>query len=290
MLDSTNKDNSSFIHNEIQSKRNKDSWRWNITRCFPAFQGGYNKHMELADTVAASRVMGVNRFVFYVESAGPAVLRMLKMLEKEGIAEVYPWNMHLYQGDLYYMAQFSAIQECLYRHLWSSRYLLFGDVDELFVPRKHLSLMPLIQPLFEQKPECGAFLFLHTTYNCRVATQSPPRNVDPSGFAIRHRLNSLTHVLREDKLWRPNDRSKPVLDPHKVSVGSVHVVGKMRTGFKQCTIQREDAFLHHYRCFGPLPPERQLHDPYLWQVGPAIIQQVKTFMEKYNNTVIEQYP
>ena len=72
------------------------------------------------------------------------------MLEREGLAEVYPWNLHLYGKDLFYVAQFSAIQDCLYRHLWSSRFLLFGDVDELFVPRTNQSLSALLQSAYEK--------------------------------------------------------------------------------------------------------------------------------------------
>ena len=63
---------------------------------------------------------------------------------------MYPWNLHLYDMDLFYVAQFSAIQDCLYRHLWSSKYLLFGDVDELFVPREQPTLMPLLQTVFDK--------------------------------------------------------------------------------------------------------------------------------------------
>ena len=63
---------------------------------------------------------------------------------------MYPWNLHLYDMDLFYVAQFSAIQDCLYRHLWSSEYLLFGDVDELFVPRYQPALMPLLQTVFDK--------------------------------------------------------------------------------------------------------------------------------------------
>ena len=85
----------------------------------------------------------------WICSIGP-VLHVLQVLESEGLAEVYPWNLHLYGMDLFCVAQFSAIQDCLYRHLWSSKYLLFGDVDELFVPRKQPTLIPLLQDVFEK--------------------------------------------------------------------------------------------------------------------------------------------
>ena len=57
----------------------RGQWRHNVTRCFPAFQMGYDDHALLAEVVAVSRLLGVQHFVFYVQSAGPQVLAMLKV-------------------------------------------------------------------------------------------------------------------------------------------------------------------------------------------------------------------
>ena len=74
------------------------------------------------------------------------------------------------------------------------------------------------------------FLFLHSNYNLRFATQRPPPSVDPSGYALKHQLPMLTHVIRERKVWPPGQRSKPAVDPRKVETGSVHVIQKLREG------------------------------------------------------------
>ena len=67
-----------------------------------------------------------------------------QVLEEEGDTEVHPWNIYLEEADFYYAGQFSSINDCMYRHLRTSRYLLFGDVDELFVPRHQPSLVELL--------------------------------------------------------------------------------------------------------------------------------------------------
>ena len=81
-----------------------------------------------------------------------------------------------------------------------------------------------------QNPECGAFLFRNTFYNLHIAAQSLPPSVDPSGYALKHQLPMLTHVIRERKMWPPGLRSKPAVDPRKVETGSVHVIQKLREG------------------------------------------------------------
>ena len=71
------------------------------------------------------------------------------MLEEEGVAEVLPWNLQAWsEGELFYSGQFPAIQDCLYRQLRASRFLLMGDVDELFVPRAPTSLTGLLDHWF----------------------------------------------------------------------------------------------------------------------------------------------
>lgn len=67
-----------------------------------------------------------------------------------GVAQVLPWNMHMSESDLFYVGQFSAIQDCLYRHVRSSRYVLTADADELFVPKSRDNLLPLLDDLFSK--------------------------------------------------------------------------------------------------------------------------------------------
>jgi hypothetical protein len=61
-----------------------DNFAWNVTRCFPAFQNGFDDHVMLAEMVTFSRLLGVDRFVFYVQHAGTNVLRMLKVRVRWG--------------------------------------------------------------------------------------------------------------------------------------------------------------------------------------------------------------
>ena len=72
------------------------------------------------------------------------------MLVNQGDAEVQPWNLHLKEPYLYYSGQFSSINDCLYRFLWSSKYVLHGDVDELFISFGNKSLNSLLDDQFSQ--------------------------------------------------------------------------------------------------------------------------------------------
>ncbi|XP_025113541.1 uncharacterized protein LOC112575750 isoform X1 [Pomacea canaliculata] len=260
--------------------------RWNITRCFPAFFGKFDDQKHLVEMAAASLVLGVDKFVFYVESVGPNVSAALRALQKLGVAEVLPWNMHWRDPVVYYMAQFSAIQDCLYRHLHSSRFLLFGDVDEVFVPRNESSLLPLIQQYFAAKPECGAFLFLNTFYYLTLATAAPPTNRSDIVKDIwRRHMDMLQHTNREVKIFGPRSRSKPAVDPSRVEVGSVHANEKYRGKFKECTMDKKDALLHHYRAQLAQKQEVTTNDPTLWRFAEDIIRMTDTITRTISEIV-----
>nr|KAG5699106.1 hypothetical protein BaRGS_017789 [Batillaria attramentaria] len=49
----------------------------------------------------------------------------------------------------------------------------------------------------------------------------------------------LLHTTRHKYIHRAGDRSKPIVDPRKVSVGSVHIVEKLRKGFHSCNVDPE---------------------------------------------------
>ena len=51
------------------------------------------------------------------------------------MAEVLDWNYPDPMRHSKYFNQMEVIQDCLYRSLRSAKYVLFGDLDEIVVPR-----------------------------------------------------------------------------------------------------------------------------------------------------------
>lgn len=64
-----------------------------------------------------------------------------------GIIEVIPWSMSGFlnvsrgwlpshgPGDLHYFGQIAALNDCLYRNMYRSKYVALHDVDELILPQ-----------------------------------------------------------------------------------------------------------------------------------------------------------
>lgn len=45
------------------------------------------------------------------------------------------WLPQLSPGDIHYFGQIPALNDCVYRYMYQTRYLALHDVDELIVPQ-----------------------------------------------------------------------------------------------------------------------------------------------------------
>lgn len=110
------------------------------------------------------RLLGVNRVVIYNTSCGPELDRLLHGYSREGFVEMVPWpiDKHLTPsygwlfsmsgGDVHYFGQQTTLNECIYRSMERSRYVLLNDIDEIIMPYQHSGLPPLMDALQQQHP------------------------------------------------------------------------------------------------------------------------------------------
>lgn len=83
------------------------------------------------------RLLGVSQFTFYNHTVGTDVDCVLRRYVDMGLIEVLPWQ-HLdvtSQKEIRTEGIFAALNDCLYRHMFDSRYLLMIDLDEFIIPR-----------------------------------------------------------------------------------------------------------------------------------------------------------
>ncbi|KAG7264787.1 hypothetical protein CRUP_013586 [Coryphaenoides rupestris] len=176
------------------------------------------------------RLLGVNRVVVYNTSSGPDLTRLLRGYAQEGFVEVVPWpiDRHLTPssgwqpaqnpGDVHYYGQLTTLNECVYRSMERSRYVLLHDIDEIVVPYRHADLVATLYALQQQHPKAGTFLIENHIF--------PKNHFEPSGrFHLPQwegvpGVNILEHVYREE----PN---RKLFHPYKIigqlSLSQLHV-------------------------------------------------------------------
>lgn len=139
--------------------------------------------MSLSVTPLCPRLLGVDRVVIYNTSCSSDVDRLLRSYIQEGFLEVVPWpiDQHLTPspgwlfsssgGDLHYFGQLTTLNECVYRSMERSRYVLLNDIDEIIMPYEHKDLPSLMDTLQRDNPNVtyisvnihieGSYLHIH---------------------------------------------------------------------------------------------------------------------------------
>uniref|UniRef100_A0A3B3C0M1 Glycosyltransferase family 92 protein n=1 Tax=Oryzias melastigma TaxID=30732 RepID=A0A3B3C0M1_ORYME len=210
--------------------------RLNFTVCISNLYGDYNNVLQFAQTLEMYKLLGVNRVVIYKTSCGPELDRLLRIYSQEGFVEMVPWPINKYLnpsrgwnfaehgGDLQYFGQIVTLNECIYRSMERSRYVLLNDIDEIIMPYKHDNLNALMDSLQPRHSNVAQFLIENHIF--------PKKYFEPSGrFHLPQwrnvpGINILEHIYREDpdrKIYHPH---KMIVQPRLVEQTSVHEVIK----------------------------------------------------------------
>ncbi|XP_008302254.1 uncharacterized protein LOC103374017 [Stegastes partitus] len=222
----------------IRNKTNGSEMRFkfNFTVCISNLFGDYNNVLQFAQTLEMYRLLGVDRVVIYNTSSGPELSRLLQSYSQEGFVEIVSWPINKYLnasggwlfskfgGDLHYFGQLTTLNECIYRSMERSRYVLLNDIDEIIMPYQHNDLMSLMNTLQQQQPNTGVFLIENHIF--------PKRHFEPSGMFHLPQwdgvpgVNILEHIYKEDpdrSIYHPH---KLIVQPRMVEQTSVHEVLK----------------------------------------------------------------
>ncbi|XP_062855593.1 beta-1,4-galactosyltransferase galt-1-like isoform X2 [Trichomycterus rosablanca] len=222
--------NTTFL--PIKNRVHGESFKFNFTVCVSSLFGRYNNVLQFAQTMEMYKLLGVQRVVIYNTSCGPDLEKLLQYYKKEGILEIVPWpidqfltpssgwNFQMHGGDLHYYGQLVTLNECIYRNMYRSKYVLLNDIDEIIMPYKHKNLESLMDALQQEHQRASVFLFENHVF--------PKTQFDHSGRFSRPEwknvpgVNIMEHVYREPDDKNTHDAKKMIIDPRKVFQTSVH--------------------------------------------------------------------
>ncbi|XP_042244400.1 uncharacterized protein LOC121880879 isoform X1 [Thunnus maccoyii] len=269
------------IRNKKTNGKEEKKLQFNFTVCISNLFGDYNNVLQFAQTLEMYRLLGVDRVVIYNTSCGPDLNRLLQSYSQEGFVEVVPWpiDQHLnpshgwlfsqHRGDVHYFGQLTTLNECIYRSMDRSRYVLLNDIDEIIMPYQHNSLMPLMDMLERQHPNTGVFLIENHIFPNNLLKKSEmgplPLWKGVPGF------NILERIYREEpdrSIYHPH---KLIVQPRAVEQTSVHEVIKMFG--KKFKVPPDVCRIIHAPISTPsLPVLEKLHmDTRLWNFTEKLI-------------------
>ncbi|XP_031719291.1 uncharacterized protein LOC116392214 [Anarrhichthys ocellatus] len=134
-----------FLEVKNQKAQN-DFFPYNFTVCLSTLFE-FTNVLQLVQSLEMLQLLGVNRVVVYKTSSSPETQRILDYYTHKGLVEVIPWSLSRFlnvsrgwlpshgPGDLHYFGQIPALNDCVYRYMYQSRYVALHDMDELILPQ-----------------------------------------------------------------------------------------------------------------------------------------------------------
>lgn len=272
-----------------QHKQEPSSFQFNFSVCLPTLYGGYNKVLQFVQSMEMYRILGAQQIVVYKTNCSLEMEKVLEYYQKTGFAKVIPWpissflkiskgwKFSLHPGDLQYFGQIVILNDCLYRNMYNSRFVILNDIDEIVVPVRHSNWMAMTEYLAKKMPGVNIFRVENHIFPISVQDEnntfpSSIWNIIPGGND--HGPNILQHVYREPNRPHIYNPTKLFVNPRSVIRTSVHSV--LQKYGKESVISFDICRIYHIRgpLQGHLPKEKLIRDTLLWNYSSLLIKNV----------------
>ena len=240
-----------FTSNEIPVG-NRDSGKGRTLKKFSVCVGGpvyENKNIlqDLVEFISMSRVMGAELITFYVsrEQLKESIIQYI--LHRYSDVRVIEWKHFDMWSPLHYFGQFLIINDCMYRSMYDTEYLVQIDVDEMIIPTMANSWSEMVQDL-PQREQYASLMFknvIFTTSNVNSAETLP----DCSNFKVAKYFTSTDRHLCH---YYYGKRSKLMTRPRFIVKSDIHQICSAISGFRvSLHVPNALAIVAHYRVSNP---------------------------------------
>ncbi|KAL7400045.1 hypothetical protein ABVT39_005695 [Epinephelus coioides] len=248
---------------EVKNKKvQSDSFPYNFVVCLSTMFD-FTNVLQLVQSLEMLQLLGVNRVVIYKTSNSPETQRILDYYIYKGFVEVIPWSLSKFvnvsrgwlpehgPGDLHYLGQIPALNDCLYRYMYQSRYVALQDMDELILPQSVNSWLELV-PLLEMKyGKDKCYMFENNVFPNTVSLPPPTSQTLPPpsccpGWENVSGVNILAHLYQEPIITETHYTNfKIIVNPRAVFSTSVH--GLLSSLIDCSWVDRNIARMYHTR-------------------------------------------
>ncbi|KAM9852929.1 uncharacterized protein ACBR49_003804 [Aulostomus maculatus] len=275
---------------EVRNQEEKsDTFPHNFTICLSTMFD-FSNVLQLVQSLEMFQLLGVSRVVVYKTSCNPETQRLLDYYTQKGLVEVIPWTISRHvnvsrgwlpehgPGELHYFGQIAALNDCVYRYMYQSRYVALQDIDELILPQSVNSWQELL-PLLEKKYGADKCYMFENNVFPNTVSLSPPSSRTPGSPSWKNvpGVNILAHLHHEPIIPETHySNFKIIVSPRAVFIASVHGLIESQAG---CSwVDRDIARMYHTRAPKQtnLTPDQLIYDGRLLRYSAALTLAVDT--------------
>ncbi|XP_035240925.1 glycosyltransferase family 92 protein F13G3.3 [Anguilla anguilla] len=270
-------------------------FKYNFTVCISTMYGNYSNLLQVVQSMEMYRLLGVGRVAVYKNSCSPEVERALDYYEAQGLVEVVPWPVTSFinvspgwrksasPGDLHYYGQIPALNDCLYRYMYRTKYVALHDIDELILPQRVDDWNQLLVRLEQRYSADRGFEFENHVFPVSVSDQIDKYR--PREWEKVKGVNVLEHVFREPNIPNRFNNFKVIANPRLVFETTVH--GFLRSMHGTVRVDRDEAHLYHVKkgARPELSPSDLIRDDRVRHYAPRLVPAVSKALKHISNSV-----
>ncbi len=227
--------NKIHIHNYLQAKVVR-----NITVCvMTALWGNIKDVQHVRNFIEINNYFGGDYFTIYnYTGLGIEVDRLLWQYIQKGLIEIIQYPIiDILANDTLSKGQHIVLQDCIYRNIFKSNYIVMVDLDEIIVPHAFKSWINMIKGIGQVNTCCG-YLFRNVFFY---------KNTNGT-HTDNSKIPALDWTERDQFPWGVHTKSKMIYDTKYVELIRVHHVVKcLHNKSRIVTVSTDLALMHHYR-------------------------------------------
>ncbi|XP_064410328.1 beta-1,4-galactosyltransferase galt-1-like [Latimeria chalumnae] len=270
--------------------RKPREFSFNFSICISTLHSNYNNVLQFIQSIEMYRILGAQKVFVYKENCSPMLEKTIQYYSKEGIIEVIDWPIGFYfnlsrgwrfskhPGEIGYHGQIATLNDCVYRNMYRSKYVLLNDIDEIILPIKHQDWHKLMVFLEKAHPHTGVFLIQNHIFPKTQFDENNPFKA--TNWSAIPGVNILNHVYREPINQNMFNPTKMIVNPRMVIQTSVHSV--LKSYGKHHKVPSEIAYIFHCRVplQGKLPKQSLIRDTIMWRYNHSLIKNVDKVIEQ----------
>ncbi|MEE6505019.1 hypothetical protein FKM82_005420 [Ascaphus truei] len=259
------------------------TFEYDFLICISALFGSYRNILQFIQSMEMYQMLGAQKVIIYHTDSSPLMKKILSYYTQLHFIEVISWPITSFlnvstgwhypehPGNLHYYGQTAALNDCIYRNMYRSKYIALNDIDELILPVVHRDWPEMMEYLLQANPMASIFIFENHFFPTTL--QDKTNSLTPEDWNAIPGLNILQHTYREPNRPYEVNPTKMILNPRKVVRTSVH--SPLDFIGDQYHVSSDIARLCHYRG----PKQKELEKEYLIE---------DTIMSKYETALIER--
>ncbi|KAJ8369347.1 hypothetical protein SKAU_G00093750 [Synaphobranchus kaupii] len=280
----------------VQNQKLKSSgFDYNFTVCISTMYGNYSNLLQVVQSMEMYRLLGVGRVAVYKNSCSPEVQKALDYYKARGFVEVVPWPVTSFinvspgwrkshsPGDLHYYGQIPALNDCLYRYMYRTKYVALHDIDELILPLQVEDWNQLLERLEQKYSRDKGFEFENHVFPISVSDES--NKYRPQEWEKVQGVNVLEHIFREPNIPNRFNNFKVITNPRLVFETTVH--GFLHSLHGSVRVSPNEAHLYHVKkgAKPELNPSGLIRDDRIRHYASRLLPAVSDVLKNISNKV-----